>query len=172
MNNKYVTIDGKMYRLQEVNNKTGYEKVENGSVYVTLQTGRVCEDKISMFHEDLYENATYTTSRTLAENNARADRLMRKLRRFSAMHRDTHIDYSNLEQGKYCITYLYKRNEIFVDYMASIRPAGVVVFDTREHAKTAVNEFYDELIWYFTEYQDTMRELYSDEEPIELTRKN
>ena len=71
--------------------KTGYERVPKSSVYFYVSYN----DKVDATVEDCYdvdnecyESANYYSSETVAENNARADKLIRQLRRFSVEHRE------------------------------------------------------------------------------------
>ena len=34
--------------------------------------------------------------------------------------------------------------------------SGTILFDSEETAQAAIDEFHDELIWYFTEYKDSL----------------
>ena len=96
------------------------------------------------------------SDKTVAENNARADTLMRKLRRFAVEHRKTELDWNDIDNYKY---YIYcDRNEVRldIDYTNVYPHFYGVYFDTEETAKAAIEEFKEELIWYFTEYKDSL----------------
>ena len=57
----------------------GYAVTEEGDVAdLCFQSDELCEDS------DEYQTANFYTDKKVAENNARADALMRKLRRFAA----------------------------------------------------------------------------------------
>lgn len=105
---------------------------------------------------DYYDNANYYSSKEIAKNNTRADRLMRQLRRFSVENRKSKPDWTNRENHKYRITYNHLESMIRAKRSFLVEGFGVVYFDSRELAERAIKEFKDELIWYFTEYKDSL----------------
>ena len=139
--------------------KTGYERVAKPSVYFYVSYN----DKVDTTIEDCYdvddecyESANYYSSETVAENNARADKLMRQLRRFSVEHRGCGVDFNDTNTKQYCIYYDYGNNTLGTAFTLYARVFGVIYFDSEETAKAAIDEFHDELIWYFTEYKDSL----------------
>lgn len=139
--------------------KTGYERVPKPSVYFYVSYN----DKVDTTIEDCYdvdnecyESANYYSSETIAENNARADKLMRQLRRFSVEHREHGVDFNSAKTEKHYIYYNYDYNELRTTYMFYAKHFGVIHFDSEETAQAAIDEFHDELIWYFTEYKDSL----------------
>lgn len=135
--------------------KTGYEKARDYDEYYWVdKIGNVCvsiEDR----YPQLYENANYYSDKTIAENNARADKLMRQLRRFAVEHRDNNLDWSNSSALKYTIRYGYSTG-FMVGRECFGRDFGAIFFNSEETAQLAINTFRDELIWYFTEYKDSL----------------
>lgn len=74
--------------------RAGYERVEKGKVFFrVLPDGMVIgdTDTHSELDDAYYENGNYYSDINVAENNARADKLMRQLRRFSVEHRKNKI---------------------------------------------------------------------------------
>ena len=139
--------------------RTGYERVPKSSVYFYVSYN----DKVDTTVEDCYdvdnecyESANYYSSETVAENNARADKLMRQLRRFSVEHRECGINLNDMNTKKFFVTYNYENNEIQPGYTLQVKAFGTICFDSREATQAAINEFHDELIWYFTEYKDNL----------------
>lgn len=169
-----VTMDGKEYECKRVvmdndsvailleedsEKETGYERVDTGVDYY-LVTNR---NEVLVFPEsncdldcDYYDNANYYSSKEIAKNNTRADRLMRQLRRFSVENRKSKPDWTNRENHKYRITYNHLESMIRAKRSFLVEGFGVVYFDSRELAERAIKEFKDELIWYFTEYKDSL----------------
>lgn len=105
-----------------------------------------CDDT----HKSLYTSANYYSDETVAANNARADKLMRQLRRFAVEHRE-----NNNPTERYSIYYVknpgvlqLRRDETFC-FCAPW-------FDSQHTGAQAIEEFKDELIWYFTEYKDSL----------------
>ena len=139
--------------------ETGYERVPKSSVYFYVSYN----DKVDATVEDCYdvdnecyESANYYSSETVAENNARADKLMRQLRRFAVEHRECGVNLNDTNTEKYYIYYDYVSNKFGVAFTFYARVFGVMYFDSEETANAAIDEFHDELIWYFTEYKDSL----------------
>lgn len=129
--------------------KTGYERVEHGEYYYYQERagelGYNFENEIPL-DEETYNAANYYSSKEVAERNARADTLMRQLRRFAAEHKTKNRD---IDDGKYVILW---RNEHIYPLLISDRICGMVWFESREDCDLAIKTFNDELEWYFTEY--------------------
>ena len=139
--------------------ETGYGRVpENSEFYYEHSRGDVeaSIDEYCNIDDKYYESANYYSSETVAENNARADKLMRQLRRFSVEHRGCEVDFNSTETAKHYIYYDCVRDELRTTYTFYAGVFGVIYFDSEETANAAINEFHDELIWYFTEYKDSL----------------
>ena len=139
--------------------KTGYERVPESDIYFYANTkGDVetaCEDCYDV-DDEYYESANYYSDKTVAENNARADKLMRQLRRFSVEHRERGVNLNDTNTKKYCIYYDYGNNTLGTAFTLCAKTFGTIRFDSEETAQAAIDKFRDELIWYFTEYQDSL----------------
>ena len=139
--------------------KTGYERVPESDIYFYANTkGDVetaCEDCYDI-DDEYYESANYYSDKTVAENNARADKLMRQLRRFSVEHRECEVNLNDMDTKKYCIYYDYGNNTLGTAFTLCAKTFGTIRFDSEETAQAAIDEFRDELIWYFTEYKDSL----------------
>ena len=139
--------------------KTGYERVPESDIYFYANTkGDVetaCEDCYDI-DDEYYESANYYSSETVAENNTRADKLMRQLRRFSVEHRECEVNFNSTKTEKHYIYYDYIHDELDITFTFFARVFGMVYFDSEETAQAAIDEFRDELIWYFTEYKDSL----------------
>ena len=138
---------------------TGYERTSHGKDYwLDSFEGEVICD--SDYHTSdanaAYTTANYYTSEEVATNNARADQLMRQLRRFAVEHRDVDINWNDSDISKYCIRYNYDGSAWYVDTYNSMRYFAGIYFDSYDTAQAAINAFHDELIWYFTEYKDSL----------------
>ena len=135
--------------------KTGYERLKYGDVYYAVYASGAVEREVetnNCVHDTYYKGANYYTDHTLAENNARADKLMRQLRRFAAENcEEVEWDTKNTH---YCITYDYSSKKFFINEKLWYRDIGQIYFDTKENAQKAIDTFKDELVWYFTEYRD------------------
>ena len=139
--------------------KTGYERVPESDIYFYANTkGYVetaCEDCYDV-DDEYYESANYYSDKTVAKNNARADKLMRQLRRFSVEHRENGVNLNDMNTKQYCIYYDYGNNTLGTAFTLCARVFGAIYFDSEETAQAAIDEFRDELMWYFTEYKDSL----------------
>ena len=162
-------VEGKEFDI-EINNpeleklvnppkKTGYERVEFGDKcyyddWVEVRSGKDAYDDVD---NDYYDVANYYSDETLAENNARADRLMRQLRRFAVEHREKDItwDSENIT-SKYYIRFGHGDESMWAECELLGQGFGEILFDSKEACRLAINTFRDELIWYFTEYKDSL----------------
>lgn len=139
--------------------KTGYERApKDDEFYYASSRGYVefAPDDYRDIDDDYYKSANYYSSNVVAENNARADKLMRQLRRFSVEHREREVNFNDTNAEKHYIYYDYKSDELGVSFVRRTRDFGVIHFDSEETANAAIDAFYDELIWYFTEYKDSL----------------
>ena len=95
--------------------ETGYERVPESDVYFYANTKgdaeTACED-CYYIDDKYYASANYYSDKAVAENNARADKLMRQLRRFSVEHRENGINLNDMNTKKFFVTYNYENNEI------------------------------------------------------------
>lgn len=139
--------------------KTGYERVTESDIYFyTYPSGCVettCETCYGI-DDECYESANYYSDKTVAENNARADKLMRQLRRFSVEHRECGVNLNDINTKKFYICYDYENNELEATFTFVERVFGIIYFDSEKAINAAIDEFHDELIWYFTEYKDSL----------------
>ena len=138
---------------------TGYERVPELDIYYYAHSrGYVetaCEDCYDV-DDEYYESANYYSDKTVAENNARADKLMRQLRRFSVEHRKYKANFNSINARRFYIIYQCEINEIKPYHTSYAIYFGAIYFDSEETAQAAIDEFHDELIWYFTEYKDSL----------------
>ena len=139
--------------------KTGYERVPESDIYFYAHSGgyvgTASEDYCNIDNE-YYELANYYSDKTVAENNARADKLMRQLRRFAVQHREPGINFNNANTAKFYIICDYENDELRATYTSYAKVFGAIYFDSREVANAAIDKFHDELIWYFNEYKDSL----------------
>ena len=139
--------------------KTGYERVPESDVYFYAHPSGCVETTCEACYDiddECYESANYYSDKTVAENNARADKLMRQLRRFSVEHRERGVDFNDTNTKKYCIYYDYGNNTLGTAFTLCAKTFGTIRFDSEETAQAAIDKFRDELIWYFTEYKDSL----------------
>jgi hypothetical protein len=152
-------LDGKRYELVEIpaepKRKTGYERDIGGMYYTAYPAAIMSFTDCTNHDADVFNKANYYTDKQLALDNARADALMRNLRRFSAEGRSQRISWTDFDSTKFILYFDYVIKKIKTTFYTSCREFGGVSFDTRELAEAAIEKYRDELMWYFTEYQDT-----------------
>ena len=150
----------KILGLAEERSRTGYERVEVEETYYLVD---VDDEITNMKHNgqldrDCYDVGNYYSNKTIAENNARADRLLRQLRQWQALN-DKSIsveDWNNESKKKWFI--IYSSEEMYAEYYYIMRLPNTIYFTTKEKAEEAIEVFRDELIWYFVEYQQRLDE--------------
>ena len=136
--------------------KTGYERVPEGD-YFYYESGighaESSIDEYCYIDDKYYELANYYSDKTVAENNARADKLLRQLRRFAVQHRERGVNLNDTNTAKF---YIYYDNELESGSVFGAKFFGAICFDSKETTQAAIDKFHDELIWYFTEYKDSL----------------
>lgn len=165
INNQEIDIEINEEQLEQlkVKKKTGYERVKCDCSYTYINGyGDVITETNTehSFDRQCYQIANYYSDITVAHNNARADKLMRRLRRFAVENRKTELDWTNASvQQKYYIYYQYNNsllNGLNMGTCYEVKIPGVVYFDSKNAVESAMKKFKDELIWYFTEYKDSL----------------
>ena len=152
----------KILGLVEERSRTGYERVEVEETYYLVD---VDDEITNMKHNgqldrDCYDVGNYYSNKTIAENNTRADRLLRQLRQWQALN-DKSIsekDWNDESKKKWFVAYSYGAEKLYADYYYIMRLPNTIHFATKEKAEEAIEVFRDELIWYFVEYQQRLDE--------------
>lgn len=138
--------------------KTGWERVEEGESYWACdgdgKSINVVGEENLHYDDDLFNHANYFSDKALAENIIRAQTLQRKLWRRSAELCEK-ANWNN-STAKFSIYYDYYRQSLSAQELYLLNNFGQVYFDTKEHANQAIDEFHDELIWYFTKFKSRM----------------
>ena len=138
--------------------KTGYERVEDGGSFWRVENSTIMPYRDVRGDgevQHIYDSANYYSNFEVANNNARADKLMRQLRRFAVEHREKEFNWIS-DGYKHFIEFNYETNEIYTDWCCSLREFGAIFFDSEATAELAIETFRDELLWYFTEYEDSL----------------
>lgn len=139
--------------------KTGYERVEDGQSFWLDDSGTITpyrDVRVDGEVQNIYDSANYYSNFEVANNNARADKLMRQLRRFAVEHREKDLNWMDDHQDKHTISFDYENNILSTDCWCSNSEFGTMYFDTKATAELAIETFKDELLWYFTEYEDSL----------------
>ena len=88
--------------------KTGYERVPENCDFYYESSGATVElgfDERCYIDDKYYDIANYYSSDVVAKNNARADKLMRQLRRFAVEHRKYKTNFNSINANKFYIIY-------------------------------------------------------------------
>ena len=167
VNDKSVRVEMTEEQLKELGlieeQRTGYERVKKGEMYYLVDIYnnimRVTEDN-DQGDKQCYSTGNYYSDKMIAENNARADRLLRQLRRWQAQNDEpiSVSDWKNDNISKYYVDYDCFHELFFVTYAVRRRSLNNIYFTSDEKAKEAIEVFRDELLWYFTEYQQRLDE--------------
>ena len=148
--------------VEEKEKKTGYERVEKGEIYSTINslkevTKFIDDEFLEIYTEKRFEAANYFNNENLAENIARAESLRYQLRRYAALNGGipSQADWEKYFD-KYYIYYDYGDNKIVVWDVSISRDFGQIYFKNKEACKKAIEIFKEELIWYFTEFEEQL----------------
>lgn len=149
-------LDSLKAQLNEPEKKTGWEKPEVGqeSWYITIDNHvwrYTWRD--SPIDNALYNIGNCFTSKELAENIARYQSLDLRIRRRIAEICEP-VEWIALSR-KYSIWFNHDSKILFISYITTGQSCAWYC-DTEEHAKQIIEEFKDELTWYFTEFKDRM----------------
>lgn len=147
-------LDPKLQELIAPKKKTGYERVKQGKEFVFQHSdGSVSAgyDHHNGNCNNYFDSANYYSDVTVAENNARADKLMRQLRRFKVENNElnpwkSYMICYNHRTCRLCVVCADDTNEFY----------ACQYFGSEDTAKNAIDTFHDELVWYFTEYKDSL----------------
>ena len=136
--------------------KTGYERVREGEKYWNTRGDSFLDD--DNFLNVLYLHGNYFNNENLAKNIARAEQLKNQLRKYAALNGGipSQADWGNYYCDKYYIYYDYDDNKIDVCDVSISRDFGQIYFKNKEACEEAIEIFKDELIWYFTEFEEQL----------------
>ena len=109
----------------------------------------------NLHYDDLFSHTNYFSDNSLAHDIIRAQELQRKLWRRSAELCEK-VNWNNNNCDKVSIVYDCHSRCLSAVKSWTINGFGQVYFDTREHAEQVMDEFHDELIWYFTKFKSRM----------------
>ena len=154
----------KILGLAEDKPKTGYERVDEDESYFvddTINGGHEVLGGGALINNLYYINGNYYNDKTIVENNARADRLLRQLRQRQAQNGKpiSMSDWKNDNIFKYYVDYDCFNELFFVTYAVHRRFLNNIYFTSEEKAKEAIEVFNDEPLWYFTEYVQRLDEV-------------
>lgn len=149
--------------------KTGYETVGKGEDYFFIESNMKatkeyvyrCNDGDDVGREAC---ANHFNDETLTINLARAESLRYQLRRFAALNGGIPsvadwFNYYSWDEGsnwKHFIEYDYEEQKIHINCALTNKSFGQVYFKNKQACQKAIEIFKDELLWYFTEFQEQL----------------
>ena len=134
--------------------QTGWERANQEYFFILDNNKEQSYEGHLRCNDDDYNNANYFNNKELINNIIRAQTLQRKLWRRSA-ELCKKIDWNDKKE-KYYINYDYNDNDFCIGVCVYMGNFGQVYFDTIEHAEQVLEEFKDELTWYFTEFKSRL----------------
>lgn len=145
---------------EKAKKKTGYERVGKGEKYYTVSRGfeiRSYNDT-NGFDEKKYNVANYFNDENLMKNIARAEQLKYQLRRYAALNGGipSQEDWQNNHFNKYHIKYDLEDNILGFSISSFFKDFGQIYFKSKDACKKAIEIFEEELIWYFTEFEEQL----------------
>lgn len=153
-------IDGKEIEAQVNDEDLKVLYIKNGRAAVGddyysfdafLEARRVVE-KNDCFDNIYYDSGNYFLTEKECKDEARVVSLWLKMKRFADEHNERNIDFTKKNEVKYFLGFDYRSKTIVVDLVLSLKGAFQIYFDSKQTAKKAIDEFHDDLMWYFTEY--------------------
>lgn len=133
---------------EEPQSNTNFFAINTTGNLVIIRTGLT----LSTFEKNCIQNVNAFNSKLFATNIYRYQLLVRKiLKRISEICEP--IDFNNRNIKKWYISYNKAIDEMFVASLYEPILGNVLACDTEEHAFQIINEFHDNLKWYFTEFK-------------------
>lgn len=135
---------------------TGFERVEEGEEYYGYEVFPWFAGDDPDYDDEQYAKGDYFSNRTVAENVTRAIHLSMKLVRFAAEH-----DASVKAKDKiWEITYVIEKHDLEAMMNGQALQSFGVPFSSAYFARMAIEEFREELLWYFTEFLPSLNDRY------------
>ena len=147
---------------EKAKKKTGYEVVDEGVIYfyVSDSLHKEKERFTTKYRVDLTKSTfvNHFIVENLVEKIARAERLKYQLRRYAALNGGIPSPkyWQSLESKKNYISYDCVNNKLSIYDRQILKEFGQIYFKSKEACEKAIEIFKDELIWYFTEFQEQL----------------
>ena len=150
--------DEKLEELVTEQKKTGWERPNDSDTFYLIDEEYRVKPygflKGGRSSERCYHVGNCFNSLKFAENIAHYQSLDLRIRRRIAEICEP-VDWNTHNSAKWIIIYDHPHKMLYVDCYYN-QHFGQWNCDTREHAEQIINEFREELIWYFTEFKDRM----------------
>lgn len=154
-------IDGKEIEAQvneedlkvvEIENET-IEEVEDFYYFNSnFSTVKDCEHKYYVIDRQNASGNYFLTEKECADT-ARVVSLWLRMKRFANKYNKENLKFTDDYQEKYFIIYDFASEVLRIDWRYNWQDMFQIYFDSKETAQQAIGKFYDDLIWYFTEYE-------------------
>ena len=141
--------------LKEVEKKKELGRQEKGKGYFFFDDNfSVIDDTEEMitYDENKYNSGNYFLTEKECADAARVVSLWLRMKRFADEHNERKFDFDNVKARKFFISYNLEKERLTFFPSMGIKSAFQIYFYSAETAQKAIDEFYDELLWYFTEY--------------------
>lgn len=109
-------------------------------------------EKLVGFNEERYKTGNYFLTEKECADAARVVSLWLRMKRFADEHNFENVNFKDYETVKYAILYNFRTNNLCVGFTWWLTDAFQIYFNSKETAQKAIDEFRDDLIWYFAEY--------------------
>lgn len=160
-----IEINGVKYQRvvdqeETTQNPTGRKRKRRYDIYNVLNKrfeSEPCQEEMEWTDDFLYRTANYFSDVKLADAMGRAVKLYLRMNRFVAEHQKRNLSWGIEGDEHYHILYSHIDNSPYVVASLYAQAPFEVYFDSRETAEAAIEEFRDEMTWYFTEFKNTRR---------------
>ena len=145
---------GEEFRNLFNNKKTGFERVKHGESYWFINYTGIPEESTEyndLFENELFEKANYFSDVNFANDMGRVETLRRKIHRRS-VELCAFADLAKRTKCAWAIGWDASSERIVASPVINAH-FGNVLFDTENHCMQVIDEFYDELIWYFAQFK-------------------
>lgn len=140
----------------DVSKRTGFEKVAVDEVYYGYDAFEWEAGIDTQYDEESYKNGEYFSNKTVAENMTRAARLLWRLARFAAEN-DAEMKQ---EDKEWEITYVVDEHDIEALTNGGNLQTFGIPFSSEYIAKMAMEEFREDLLWYFGTFLPSLNNRY------------
>lgn len=141
--------------MKEVEKKRefGRAKYKDNYYYFTdVFCTHIAEENNKELNELDYTSGNYFLTEKECADAARVVSLWLQMKRFACEHNERKFDFDNVKARKFFILYNLEKEKLTFSPSIGIKSAFQIYFDSGETAQKAIDEFHDELMWYFTEY--------------------
>ena len=141
--------------------RTGYEREGKDTVYYFMDAMDILHSENEVYrplNDFQYTSGNYYTDKQLAEDNARADSILRRMRQWQALN-DVAVDRNASEI--YSLVWQRSTRDIRINIIVKDKCLDnfEIYFSTFEKASEAAKVFRDDLIWLHTEYRRRLDEV-------------